>query len=429
MIEIEHIYNKYLAYPKVCTDSRAIEEGSMFFALKGENFDANEFALQAIEQGAAFAVVDDKTLPQNDKFICVENVVETLQDLARHHRNQFDIPFIAITGTNGKTTTKELAFAVLSKKYKVLATKGNFNNHIGVPLTLLRLEKDHEIAIIEMGANHLGEINFLCQIADPDYGIITNIGKAHLKGFGSFDGVLKAKTELYRYINSKFGKIFVQKADTLLMKESELNDRIYYGSGSEYSGDYSYSEDGKIELHLNVKGKDISFSTNLFGSFNFDNLLSAYCIGATFSVPFNQIDAALSSYMPDNNRSQVIKSFSNTIILDAYNANPSSVELALTSFSKLEGKEKVIILGDMLELGSEEENEHKKIIELIHQLEFKDVILVGSIFGKINDKGYKSFPSVEELNKYLEGNSIENSRILVKGSRGIALEKLLDKLS
>lgn len=425
MSQIEELYNLFLDYPEVSTDTRSIGKNSIFFALKGDNFNANEFAMEALSKGAAYAVVDDIKLPKDNRFIFVEDSLETLQNLATYHRKQFKIPIIGLTGSNGKTTTKELLNSVLERKYKVLSTQGNLNNHIGVPLTLLRLNKSHEIAIIEMGANHQGEIRFLCNISDPDYGIITNVGKAHLKGFGSFEGVVKTKTELYRHISKKSGKVFVNSSDNLLMSVSEGMNRVLYGSKSKCNAQYEISSIGTIQLHFN-ESPEITVETNLFGEYNFQNLLCSYCVGKYFGLNPTVIHFALSTYVPKNNRSQIINTVKNTIILDAYNANPSSMRLAIESFSKIKAEKKVVIMGDMLELGDEEVIEHQNILKQVIGLKPDHLFLVGSIFKRTAPPGVKVFESVIELNKLLEELNLSGYHFLIKGSRGIKLEKTLE---
>lgn len=425
MLQIEKLYSLFLNYPEVGTDTRNIGENSIFFALKGENFDANSFAFEALMKGAAYAVIDDVRLPVNEKFILVDDVLVTLQNLASYHRQQFKIPIIGLTGSNGKTTTKELLGSVLERKYKVLATEGNLNNHIGVPLTLLRLNRSHEIAIIEMGANHQGEIEFLCNISDPDFGIITNVGKAHLKGFGSFEGVVKTKTELYRHIAKKAGMVFVNSTDKLLMTASEGIERELYGSESNCAANYEISSAGTIQLRFN-DSPEKTVKTNLFGEYNLQNLVCSYCVGNYFGVDQSEIHLALSGYVPKNNRSQIIKSNKNTIILDAYNANPSSMTLAIESFGRINAKKKAVILGDMLELGDEEIIEHRNLLKQLIDLKPDYLFLVGSIFKKLSPPDAKVFESVIELNKELKELKLSGYHFLIKGSRGIKLEKTLE---
>lgn len=425
MSKIDTLYELFLKHPVVSTDTRNIQKDSIFFALKGENFDANKFAHEALKKGAFLAVVDDPSL-KGDGIFQVDDALQALQDLARLHRKNFKGPVIGLTGSNGKTTTKELLNAVLSKKYNVLSTAGNFNNHIGVPLTLLRLNEKHNMAIIEMGANHVGEIGFLCSISDPDYGLITNLGKAHLKGFGSFEGVIQAKTDLFRHIASKQAHLFVNADDEILMKYSDGIERTLYGGQSECTASNNIAEDGKIDFVLGSGQNARTIHTNLFGSYNFLNLLATYCVGRYFEVNEGDIAAALAEYQPTNNRSQILRTKKNTIVLDAYNANPSSMALAIKSFGQIPGERKVVIVGDMLELGEEEVNEHKAIVELIRSINPWRVYLVGPIFQGIQQKDYTAFKDVDELNVQLEKDQLQDSSILIKGSRGIKLEKCLD---
>jgi len=351
-----------------------------------------------------------------------------LQQLANHHRKQFRIPVLAITGTNGKTTTKELINAVLSKKYQTLATTGNLNNHIGVPLTLLKLKPDTEIAIVEMGANHLGEIDLLTRIAEPTHGIITNIGKAHLEGFGGFEGVVRAKTELYRYLKSRHGIVFVNNDNPLLVQYSNGMKVIHYKTGKTTGIDeQNHPDDHYLRMEIKIDEQEITLSTKLFGSYNAENILAAACIGHFFGVEPEKIKEAIESYQPQNNRSQVLKTRSNLLILDMYNANPSSMEPALQDFAGSTYVRKVIVLGDMLELGSECDKEHQDILELIEKLGFTEVFLVGPVFTRLNTKReWLCFQDSELARMWLDHHRINEAVILLKGSRGIKLEKLVD---
>lgn len=420
---------------KITTDTRKLENGAIFFALKGDNFDANEFAEKAIEGGCKYAVVDNESLANSINILLVENVLKSLQDLANYHRKSLKIPVIGITGSNGKTTNKELIHAVLSKKHNTYATKGNLNNHIGVPLTLLALNKSHELAIVEMGANHQGEINMLCEIAEPDYGLITNIGKAHLEGFGGVEGVKKGKSEMYKYLNNKKGKIFINGEDPVLMELSGDLNKIFYGEKIEFDvyGKLFFSNE-YVEFKWNTKQKELLnqplVKTQMFGQYNFINLLCAACIGSYFGVTENDINSALENYIPEMNRSQVKKTKSNTVILDAYNANPSSMNLAIDNFNKQNLENKCAVLGDMLELGEYSENEHRKILIQLKDSSIKKVFLVGVQFFKLKDEFsyYHFFESVIELNEFLKVNKISQSTILIKGSRGIQLEKTVEIL-
>ncbi len=429
--EIPTLYELYLKYPRITTDSRKIESGSLFFALKGENFDGNKFALEALNRGAKYAIVDDPSVENHDRLIRVDDALITLQKLAKYHRSQLMIPIIGITGSNGKTTTKELINGVLSQKYRTFATTGNLNNHIGVPLSVLSINDSHEIAVIEMGANHQGEIAALCEISQPDLGIITNIGKAHLEGFGGYEGVIKAKTELYAFLKKNHGKAFVHAADELLIKKSEGLNCIYYGNNSwtsvagEITGKFPF-----LSADLLIHNQKLNIQSKLFGSYNLSNLLAAACIGNHFGVPAEKIGAALSAYQPTNNRSQWHKTAANRIVMDAYNANPTSMQLAIENFADAPYENKMLILGDMRELGNESQKEHLKIIKKIMELSFENVIMVGPEFNKAV-KDTSSFKVFEDVNQAVEGLRVSNpanKTILIKGSRGIQLEKTLEVL-
>lgn len=417
---IEELYKKFIQQnQKVCTDTRKIEKGAIYFALKGGNFDANSFAVSAIEAGCAYAIVDNSELI-HEKCIVVPDVLKTLQDLANFHRKQFTIPVIGITGTNGKTTTKELVKAVLSTQLKVHYTKGNLNNHIGVPLTLLSMFADTEIAIIEMGANHPFEIEFLCKIAEPNYGLVTNMGKAHLEGFGGFQGVIKTKSEMYDFIALQNGKVFVNAADELLMKQSaHVKQRILYQNAG-FFGDIRASSP-YITAMLHIGKEETEIATKLFGEHNLINMIAAAAVGREFGVSVVNIKKALQEYQPDNNRSQIKKSAKgNTLILDAYNANPSSMTLALSAFVKVNAKNKIVIVGDMLELGKASEEEHKNMIRFL-ELNNINAFLVGKEFSKCKST-FQSFENSTDLKNFLALQNITNTTILIKGSRGIKLE-------
>ncbi len=431
MISTEALYEIFKKHSAVVTDTRNIKKGDIFFALRGPNFNANTFAEKALQAGASYAVVDDPAFALNDQCILVKDSLKCLQQLALLHRLQMKIPIIGITGSNGKTTTKELIHAVLSKKFRTLATAGNLNNHIGVPVTLLGLNKTHELAIIEMGANHIGEIKDLCAIALPDYGLITSIGKAHLEGFGSFEGVIKAKTELYDFIRKTKGKIFVYSENDLLMGLSSGAERILYGNktNSLVKGQVT-----KVDPFVTVawekgngKPKQVIHS-QLIGQYNFENILAAVCAGIYFGLKAQEITDAIAAYVPSNNRSQLTRTEQNLVILDAYNANPSSLTAALENFSLLEGN-KIVIVGDMLELGSESTQEHRNIAGLIALKKFGKVIYVGPEFAKIKGEFEgQYFNDTDEALVWLKKNPILGATILVKGSRGIKLEKLLEAL-
>jgi UDP-N-acetylmuramoyl-tripeptide--D-alanyl-D-alanine ligase len=445
MTMIEKLYAHFTAHPFVCTDTRAVKKGSVFFALKGGNFNGNQFAEQALYSGCSLAVIDQpEYMPagqankKDERYFLVEDVLTTLQELANYHRKQLNIPVIAITGSNGKTTSKELINAVLSQKYRVLATSGNLNNHIGVPLTLLSITADHEIAIIEMGANHQGEIELLCNIADPDFGIITNIGKAHLEGFGGIEGVKKGKGELYRYIGEKKGKLFVHGDDEVLIELAGATDKVTYGTKKLYDIVGSMSTGMADEFisfqwatrynAVNVKSSEL-VNTQLVGVYNYYNLLCAACVGNYFKVEDVLINKALAEYTPSNNRSQLQKTAHNTLILDYYNANPSSMSLALENFASLKQPNKMVILGDMLELGVESAKEHDAIVDLLEQKKIANAILVGPLFIEAGKKSNaKTFSTSDEALIYLKNHPVKDTTILIKGSRGIKLEKVLEVL-
>jgi len=427
-MEIASLYAIFKNYPMVSTDTRNIPSNSIFFALKGANFNGNAFAKEALSKGASYCVIDEQEFAINDKMILVDDVLKSLQQLANYHRNQLGLPILAITGTNGKTTTKELITAVLSKKFRVDSTKGNLNNHIGVPLTLLSMDESTEFGVVEMGANHPGEIKILCDIANPDFGIVTNIGKAHLEGFGSFEGVIKTKSELYDFIRNKGGKCFINADNSLLSKQAEGIETISYGESTSYymTGELASTDNYLVVKALFPKGW-LYLKSNLVGNYNFENLLAAACIGKYFEVDPILIQDAIAQYTPSNNRSQLIKKANNTIIMDAYNANPTSMMAALKNFGSIQHENKCLILGDMLELGDASAEEHQKITDFIEEQAFSDVYLVGPQFKNTIDRTQKKkFEQVELLSIYLKTQPIENKLILIKGSRGIHLEKVLD---
>ena len=437
-MQIETLYKLFLASTGVTTDTRNIGKGNIFFALKGDKFNANEFAEEALNKGAGYVVVDElKNEDWKNKFgvrmILVDDVLKTLQQLAGYHRIQLKCPVIAITGSNGKTTTKELVAAVLSKKYKTYATKGNLNNHIGIPLTLLSIKSDVEFAVIEMGANHQGEIASYCEYVKPDYGLITNVGNAHLEGFGGFDGVVKGKTELYADLAKRNAKVFVSSENQILLSKisdfrfqiSDLNTVITYGKAASA---FCKGECGESKEFLSVIIDGVSIPTNLVGEYNFENVMSAVCIGKYFGVEISQIKDAIENYLPTNNRSQKIHRGSNTIILDAYNANPSSMIEALRNFEKVEAINKVAILGQMMELGQYSVTEHEKIYTAVTNPDWKDVkrVFVGHGFEFL--KGNTNvlwFEKTDEVKTWFKQQQFENSYILIKGSRKNELEKIL----
>lgn len=430
-MEIARFYSDiYLKHPIVCTDTRCIREGSMFFALKGDNFNGNTFAMQAINQGASYVVVDEVVNHSNAIF--VDNVLLFLQKLANYHRKQLSIPVIGITGTNGKTTTKELVYAVLSEKYRVSCTQGNLNNHIGVPLTILSIPVTTEIAIVEMGANHRGEIAELCAIAEPNFGVITNVGKAHLEGFGSFENIIATKTELYRSIEANDGTVFLDIDNQIL---SQYTTSISGGVVSYSDTDNSASVFGEIiknavcaSFELTIGDITVEVESKLFGGYNTKNMLAASCIANYFNVPILNIKNALENYTPSNNRSQITHTRTNTLILDAYNANPTSMNVAISHFNIISShKKKLIILGEMFELGKDKAEEHKAIQKLATKSNISTVFFVGN-WKKMDNPKVSCFASSQELVHYLETNKIEESLILIKGSRGVKLETIIPYL-
>ena len=432
-MEIEALYDIYKDHPVVITDSRKPEEGSLFFALRGERFNGNTYALDALEGGAAFAVVDDPSVAKGDRFILVEDSLRTLQELARYRRSRLDIPVVAITGSNGKTTTKELATRILSTQLATTATSGNLNNHIGVPLTLLGIDDNAEIAIIEMGANHVGEIALLCNIAMPDYGLITNIGMAHLEGFGSLEGVKKAKGELYDYLEKNGGLIFINEGDEILneMLQNYDGGKICYGGPEEsiVRGEVLKSDPVLgIRMAIGEYG-EIEVDTGLVGSYNLENILAAASIGVHFGIGPQNIQKAISNYRTDNNRSQQLKTDHNVLILDCYNANPTSMRAAIENFRSVNHPNKVVILGDMLELGEAEAAAHDGVVDFLDQAGFREVILVGPVFREAKVPGFfQVFSSVAACEVWLKEHPLKGRMILLKGSRGIGLEKLKDLL-
>jgi len=420
-MHIKELYKIYKRNPNICTDSRKIIENGIFFALKGENFDGNKFAKSAISHGCSYAIVDDKQFinNKNNRIILVENVLETLQLLAMHHRKNINIPVIGITGSNGKTTSKELIHTVLESEYSCSATIGNLNNHIGVPLSILKIKKCDELAIIEMGANGIGEISKLCDIAQPNYGVITNIGKAHLEGFINLEGVIKAKSELYKYIRKNNGNIFINNDDKLLLNISDGIKKYTYGITGNYSGKIS-----KTTPFINILYADKEIKTHLIGEYQYQNVMLAICIGDFFNIKIDNIKKAIESYIPNNNRSQIINTKQNTIILDAYNANPTSMNAMLSSFAQQNYSNKLCIIGDMLEMGESSFKEHQEIISLITKLKL-ETHTIGKEFSKVNKH---SFLNIDEFITYLKDNPFINKTILLKGSRSISLEKLVEYL-
>ena len=421
------IYDSFRKSHKISTDSRHIEPASVFFALKGERFDGNDFAFEVAEAGVASLVVADRqSLPDHPRIVKVDDSLKALQELALYHRQQMQkLKVLSITGTNGKTTTKELVSAVLSRKYNTIYTQGNFNNHIGVPLTLLHITPETEFAVVEMGANHPGEIQTLANLACPDYGIITNIGKAHLEGFGSFEGVIKTKNELYENLKARDKTAFVNADNELLMDLSKDLSRHTYGTNGQAECSVSLKA---CDPYLSVTWEGLSIQTHLVGSYNFENVAAAIAVGKYFGVDANDIKAALEDYQPTNSRSQVIEG-RNRIIMDAYNANPTSMNASVRNFRQISGDNALLILGDMRELGDASEQEHKTILELLKSSGFQQAFLVGPCFSKYNDNpAFLTFATVDELVAYLGQNPVEGCTILVKGSRGIQLEKVLPSI-
>lgn len=417
-MNIENLYELFSKYFLVDTDTRNIQKNSLFFALKGDNFNGNKFAKQALENGASYAIIDEEEYSLDSGTILVENVLETLQSLANFHRKQLNIPIIALTGSNGKTTTKELINAVLSLKYNTSATIGNLNNHIGVPLTLLSMTAKTEIGIVEMGANHMREIELLCNIAEPNFGYITNFGKAHLEGFGSVEGVIKAKSELYEFLRESNGNIFLYTDDQKQVEQSKGIEAIKFNS--------EIIQFIEANPFVTVQFKNELIKSQLIGKYNYNNISAAIAIGDYFDVSLKDIKDAIENYIPTNNRSQIINKDSNKIILDAYNANPSSMEAAIENFNQLEDKNKIVILGDMFELGNNSTEEHLKIAELAINSDFKEVYLIGKAFSTTGVKNAFIFEDFEAFKTSIKKLTKENTTILIKGSRGMALERILD---
>jgi UDP-N-acetylmuramoyl-tripeptide--D-alanyl-D-alanine ligase len=412
---------------QVSTDSRKISGGEVFFALKGDTFDGNRFAADALDKGARVAVIDNPSF-KSENTIVVDNVLAELQAAALKHRNNLNIPVLAITGTNGKTTTKELLARVLTKNYRVHYTRGNLNNHIGVPLTILSSPADTEFMIVEMGANHKGEIRDLCQIAKPGYGIITNIGKAHLEGFGSLKAVTEAKSELYDYIENEGGYVFYNENNKLLKQsvgQRQITAIPYMSPGDHRIKVLEINQKPDLEMLIEVDGMKYTCVTNLFGLYNVENILATLSVGLFFNISPERIQRAIELYLPDNNRSQIFKTGKNTLICDSYNANPVSMSGSIQSFREYPGDKKTVILGDMLELGEYEREEHEKILRELGSHDDLEIILVGKVFSSLADKyNMLAFESLEQLMKYLTDNPVRNSLVLVKASRAIGLEKI-----
>ena len=425
---IEELYQHFKQCSAVSTDTRKIEEGSLFFALKGDNFNGNNFASQALSSGAKYCVIDEKQYATDERYLVVEDVLKALQQLATYHRKQLKIPIIALTGSNGKTTTKELINAVLSKKYDTTATQGNLNNHIGVPLTLLQMNESTEIGIVEMGANHPNEIGLLCEIAHPDYGLITNFGKAHLEGFGSIEGVIKAKSELYDYLMAHQKTIFVNENDHLQVRQT-LDSKNVYKFGLLTSLD-TMLEIIDTQPYVTLRYNQSVIKSRLTGNYNFNNIAVAIAIGSYFDVDPKDIISAIENYTPTNNRSQIIEKDSNTIIMDAYNANPTSMLAALENFKQLHQERKIIFLGDMFELGQTAEIEHQFIVDYLEKNDLGKVYLIGKNFfkTKVQLAKIEKFETFDDLKLNIQNHPVKDSFLLIKGSRGMALERILELL-
>jgi len=419
---ISQIHKLFLAQPTVCTDTRKVTKDCIFFALKGDNFNGNKFALQALNSGAKYAVIDEKEF-ETENTILVDDVLQTLQQLGNFHRKQSKAKVIGLTGSNGKTTTKELINSVLKQKYNTIATIGNLNNHIGVPLTLLSIKEDTEIAIVEMGANHLKEIEFLSNLAEPDFGYITNFGKAHLEGFGSEAGVIQGKSELYNYLLENKKAVFLNADDTI--QENKLGTYIKKFGFSTQNQQYYKIEFLSADPFVTLKFEDIIITSQLVGKYNFTNCSAAVLMGKYFNIPLEDIKAGIENYTPTNNRSQIIEKNGCEIILDAYNANPTSMTAALENFNQIKAAKKIVFLGDMFELGKTAKEEHQNIADLAVSMQFDKIYLVGENFAQ-TESSAQLFNSFDALKNHLEKQRLENTSILIKGSRGMALERILD---
>ena len=439
MTATEQLYQLYKKHPVISTDTRKIAPGSLFFALKGEKFDANTFAEQAIASGAAYAVIDNPEYQKGDQYLLVADVLAALQGLARYHRRQLVIPVIGLTGTNGKTTTKELINSVLSQHFNTYATQGNLNNHIGVPLTILSIDASHEAAVIEMGANHQKEIELLCTISQPSHGLITNVGKAHLEGFGGVEGVKKGKGELYDYLKVSGGVTFVNgdSADLMNMQQARgLENIILYGANNTANLISGQLIENSPYLTLqwtnNSTGESYNVKSQLTGAYNLDNILAAICIGVYFKLSAEEINAGISGYQPKNNRSQITQTTTNTLICDYYNANPSSMAVAIENLGKIEAKHKVLVLGDMFEMGGESAAEHEAIIKKAMETQVDERIFIGGEFAsRKSEVGSRKseaifYNTAEDAIAGLKANPIKNATVLIKGSRGMALERLVE---
>lgn len=430
-MEAKTLYSYFLKSSSVITDTRKIEKNALFFCLRGENFNGNKFAKEALQKGAAFVVIDDSEyFKKNSQYILVEDCLKSLQELAKYHRLQFDIPVIGLTGSNGKTTTKELIYSVLSEQFNTTATFGNLNNHIGVPLTLLRINKNTEIALIEMGANHLKEIEFLCNITKPTHGYITNFGKAHLEGFGSIEGVIQGKSELYKSLENTKGTALINSEDKLQVRLTKNQAKQQFGNKEADIVITSNNYTTKDNNHLSVSFQSTIINSKLKGTYNYSNIKAAVAFGFIFDISLEKIKKGIEEYIPKNNRSQWLKTERNTVVLDAYNANPSSMTVALESLLNSDTKNKILILGDMLELGDYTADEHQKIIEILNKKTPETVILVGKEFKKTktSNSNFHKFEETKDVIPFLQKKNFQNKTILIKGSRGIALEVLQEYL-
>lgn len=423
-MRIEALYELYKKSYKVVKDTREDVSNSIYFALKGDSFNGNKYAAQALDKGANYAVIDEEEYLTDDRIILVKDVLKCLQDLGRYHRQQLNIPILALTGSNGKTTTKELINMVLQKKYNCFATQGNFNNHIGVPLTLLSMRPEHDFGVVEMGANHVHEIEGLCDIALPDYGYITNFGRVHLEGFGSFEGVIQGKTEMYKHLRLHHKKVFVNMADALQMEHSKGMKRITFGSEDAEFHPKLMNADPFVIVELD----GIKMKSKLIGAYNFSNIAMAVAVGKYLGVPGEAIKNAIENYVPSNNRSQIIEKNTNKIIMDAYNANPNSMDAALNNLLGLSDKTKMAVLGDMFEIGDEALAEHQKIADLVASPDISKAFLIGTSFDKtkVNDPKIQKFKTFEDFKTYLIDETIQDATILIKASRGMALERVLE---
>ena len=425
-MRIEEIYEFYKSSYRVIKDTREDVKNAIYFSLKGESFNGNKYALEAVNNGANYAIIDEVEYKVDERLILVDDALTCLQQLARYHREQLKIPILALTGSNGKTTTKELINVVLNKKFNCLATKGNLNNHIGVPLTLLSITPDCDFGVVEMGANHQLEIEELCKIAQPDYGYITNFGRVHLEGFGSFEGVIEGKTEMYRHLKNGRKRVFVNQQDPIQMKKSSEIDRTIFG-GPGADCNISFID---ADPFVSIKFEGVEINSNLIGAYNFANIAAAICIGNYFGIAVEEIKDAIEGFIPKNNRSQIIQRASNKIIMDAYNANPNSMDAAIQNLISLSDAKKVAVLGDMFELGQDTMLEHQKIVDQLSTAELDGIYLVGETFYKTKDSMQKmqKFRSFEEFAAAFDGTAYQGTTFLIKASRGMALERTLDHI-